>query len=831
MFRNYLKTSLADLRKNLIFSTVNIFGLAISLTACMFIIVYLSFELSYDAFHVDANRIFRLQMNLSSGEIYDQNASTYPILKNIIIERIPEITDVVRLRQKKGIVSLEENSKFTFTEEKIFYADDSFFQMFSFRLLQGNPKSALSHPNTVVLTEAMVRKYFGADTDYKDVIGKALRKIGSTENELLTITGVCENTPPNSHFSFDFIVSYKSIYGWADQDGGDYKQLAEYSTEWPGFYTYVLVDIGTRDIQFLQSKISKAFSSAIPDYQKGTRYDFILQPLLSIHLESNLNFELENNANKRNIIILGLVAMILWVITVLNYVNLSSSKSSDHHKGVGIHKVLGASKLQISARFLTESLVVSLISSTVALAMFTCLWSIFRSDIGFKFDYELWSEPTIYVFFVVAIIMTTLAYSSYPISLLSSNNPFVALKGVGSKKSGTSFRKTLVAFQVLVSSVLIVGSIVTYKQFVFMSEADLKIKIQDVLILRAPKLPTAREDYLSKSATFKTELMQLAGVEAATRGAKIPGEELATHTVQRADISDGGKLMNILGVDQDYFKTFQLPIVAGTHFLGMQIEDAELSSYNEGRVNFGSNDHSIIINESAAKLLGYADPQDAISQQLFLFGTKKKIVGVASDYHHQSLKKSIQPTVFYIQLVYANYYIIDVDPVMSKSSLIDRISKVWHQVYPADPFEYFFLSDFYSRQYDSDKYFEIVLLAFTLLLIIIACLGVFALSLFIISKRTKEIAIRKINGASKRDLLKVMFEEFFWPMGISVVLSIPISYIIFSEWLNTFPYRVSVSIPIYLIAIGIISLITTSIVTSHILIAANKNLARHLRSD
>jgi putative ABC transport system permease protein len=834
MIKNYLKVVFNDIRKNPAFSTINILGLSISLTTSLLIIIYVSFEMGYDRFHEKAERIYRLRMDITTGEVHSQNASTYPVLRNLIVTQFPEANSAVRVFPKSGVLALDENSDIKFSEGKIFYADDDFFKVFSFHLIEGDPSSCLSQPNSIVFTESMVKKYFEVGTNYKDIIGKYVRKIGTTENELLVITGISQDAPQNSHLLFDFIVSYKSIHGWTDQDGEDYKTLAENSTEWPGFYTYILLEqeMNKDNLAAFEEQISKTFASNIPEYQSRNSYSFQLQPLVSIHFGDKLRGELNVNGDRRNIITLGIVSFFLLIIAVVNYVNLSSAKTSERFKEVGVRKVLGATRGQIILRFILESMFFSLISTLLAILMFLIFWYWLRHYFNIEFEYPFWYDKTLYLFIGLTFILNTLIYSLYPIMILSKQYPIMALRGEVFGIKGGELRKALVVFQFFIATGLIAGSLVIYRQMMFMKSAETGVSTENKLVLRVPKIPTDRQDYLRKSEVFKTQIGTLSFVDGVTMGVRIPGEEMATQIVGLENqAGSNSMLMSILGVDHDYLKTLKLKVLVGKDFSLTNQPDQELIEYNESRINFGTNDHSVIINESAAKLLGFKEFEEALGEKITLFGTKKVIIGVVSDYYHRTVKEVVQPTVFYIQLVYASYYVISLNDSNSIQENINSIQSLWKQHYPSYPFEFFFLDEFYNRTYKTELQFQRVFAAFTSLVVVISCLGLFALSLFTISKRAKEITIRKVVGASYMDILRTILRNFLILISISLIIATPVVYYIFSNWLERYPYRIAIDIWMILIPAILIVFMTIAIVSFQTIIFFKRISINNLRSD
>lgn len=830
MLFNYLKVFFRDAARNSFFSLLNVLGLSIGFAACLIIISYISFERGFDDFHVNKDRLFRLAMNVKSGESQG-NAATYPILHNLL-EKVPQVETSVRLKQKKGIIINEAYPNKKFSEDRIFYADENFFDVFSFKLLAGDPRHVLSEPNSVVLTRSIAEKYFG-DLEFNEVLGKTLRKIGTTEDEALEVTGVCEDVPLNSHIQYDFIISYKAIYQWRDDDGSDYKTLAESGTEWPGFYTYVLLEkTSPGSIPDLEKQVTKLFNEVLPPYQQMNKYDFFLQPVRDIHLHSKLVGELSPGGDADDMNILLAVAVLLLTIAVINYVNLSSARTSERFREIGVRKVLGSQRRQIINRFLFESVIFSLASSTVATLILLAFWSLLSPFVGIRFDFNLWNNELFYIFIVGSLLFTTATYSLYPIVVLSSNNPVTALRGGGLGVKGGGFRKALVVFQFTAATVLIAAALIINKQTLFMQDSEKGMQTENMLVVRAPKVPSQRTDYLTRSDAFKSEVANIASVKGVTLGVRIPGEDLSTQAIRREDQSEGtGTLLNILGVDHDYLKTLQLKLLAGRNFSRSHKANEELMSYNEERVNFGSNDHSVIINELAARELGFEKPDDAIGHRVFVFGTKKEIIGVVHDHHHKSMKQEAQATLFYIQLVYGGYYIVNMETQSKLLPAVDLVKAAWDKVYPVDPFEFFFLDDFYNQQYQSEVQFQRIFWAFATLILAISCLGLLALSMFTISKRAKEIAVRKVVGATFTDIVKTILTGFAPLIGISLALSVPMIYFFGESWLSGYPFRITVGLWAFFIPACIVGILTIFIVLAQTWTTVRRTSLQYLRSE
>jgi putative ABC transport system permease protein len=834
MLKSYFKVAFRDAKKNSFFSILNILGLSVSLAACLIIISYVSFELSYDAFHTGADRLYRVAMNVKSGDAESSNAATYPILRNLIVDKFSQVQSCLRVKQKKGIIANESNAKVRFSEDRVYYADRNFFEVFNFELIKGDPATVLNLPNGVVLTEQMVRKYFGAEAKYDDVLGKPLRKIGTTENELLMVAGICRDVPSNSHFVFDFIINYEAIYQWKDQDGGDYRQLSESSTEWPGFYTYILFRNVPDPVVLNETSlaIGKSFASAIPEYQRGSSFRFILQPIQRIHLDSHFGDELMPNGDIRNVYILTSIAVLLLIIAIVNYVNLSSARTSERYKEVGIRKVLGAQRSQIIARFLSESMAFAVVSTSLAIVLMILFWFWIKPYAEFNIDYAFWSDPNFYIFVCVALLLSTVIYSLYPIAMLSSHNPITALRGGVFGIKGGGLRKLLVVFQFIIATVLIAGALVIEQQMMFMKSSDTGLKTSHVLVLRAPKVPRDRGDYLSKNEAFKVDMGKIAAVHGVSLSVRIPGEDLATQVITREDQPEGsGRLISIVGVDHDYIKTLGLKIVAGDDFLRDAKVDDALVQFNQDKVNFGTDDHSVILNESAVKSLGFNSASEAIGNKVFVFGSKKVIRGVVNDYYQKSLKAAVKPTLFYVQLVYGSFYLVNLDSKANVQQILELGGKIWSEYYPMDPFEFFFFDDFYNAQYKSEARFYKIFSIFTILVVSIACLGLFALSMFSISKRSKEIAIRKIAGVSFLDIAKTILYSVLKLSAIAVLVSIPLIFFVSSEWLDSYPHRISLGLWVIAIPALIIMGLTIVIVLSHIWRAVRKNSIYYLRSE
>ena len=766
MISSYLKIALRSLWNKKAFASINIFGLAIGLATCMLILLFVQHELSYDRFNKNADRIFRVTIHGRIGgndiNIAGASAPAGPAL----MRDYPGVEAYTRLSTNGTF--LVKNGEKRFLEERITFTDSNFFNFFSIPLLKGDANSVLKEPKTIVLTKSMALKYFGSN----DPIGKSL-DLGNIG--LFRVTGVCEDVPSNSHFHYDFFGSMKSI------------TLGE---KWlsSGAHTYVLLHKGYPAEKLLAQmpqlvrkyvgpEIQEFLGMSYDEYlRKGDKLGFGLQPLTDIHLTSNLENELEGNSNIKYIYIFTAIAAFILLIACINFMNLSTAGSAGRAKEVGVRKVMGSVRQQLMAQFLIESVLVTLFALLVAFGLVVLLLPGFNNLAGKQFDLQAILNARMVAYALAGCLIVGLLAGSYPAFFLSAFRPVAVLKGSiqAGVKSGW-LRNTLVTIQFVVSVAMIIGTTVVYQQLRFIQNKNLGFNKDQVLILH--------DTYLlgDKAKTFKEQLRNLSAVSSVTLAGYIPAGNSNNGTdgflPESAENNGTPYRFTTYQVDEDYLKTLGIGLVTGRNF----------------SKSFGGDSASVLINEAAAKQLGWKDP---IGKRLMTVGNGTPesrrtytVVGVTKDFHFRSMHERIAPLVmFYGGDRYQIAVRIKTNDI---PGLIKTLEKTWKAT-SDNPFAYSFLDERFNNMYESEQRVGKLFGIFAGLAVVIACLGLFGLAAFTTLQRTKEIGVRKVLGASVLSIVSLLSKDFVKLVGIAIVIASPLAWYGMNQWLSDFAYKINI---------------------------------------
>lgn len=781
MIKNYLLVALRSFVKHRSFTFLNVTGLTLGMVASILILQYVKYEQSFDSFHSRANDIYRVQYDFwQAGKLRFQCAAAVPAVGPALKNNFPEVEGFTRLYPFSGVVSYNspEHGLIAHREEHMQITDTSVFKVFDWRVIKGDRNNLLKGPGKAVISEAAAKKYFGDS----DPIGKTIN-IGSDRR--YEVTGVFADVPANSHIKFDFLVSYETLY---DPNVPVSENGAETSWGWYDFNTYVLLRPGT-DVAALQAKWDEfVFKTRHELWEnRKVKQDFILQPIKDIHLYANLLQESqpEERGDGDSVYALTFIAFFILIIAWVNYINLATARSFDRANEVGVRKALGAQATQLMRQFLAESFLVNLFASIVALAAVRALWPSFAGltgrpiPVSYMFDGDFW------LLFGALFIVGTVLSGFYPSLILARFKPVTVLKGkIMRTPQGSAIRKGLVIFQFIASVVLIVGSIVVYQQLSFMRNQKLGVDINQTLVLKGPGVVDTT--FRLKSESFKGEVLRLAGVKSITSSSNVPGDEIFWASgVQRLVGGPDGPISGYtVGIDRDYITSFGLDIVAGRSF--------DIQHTNE--------DRNVILNRAMAEALDFTNPEDAIGQKI-IQGDTLEIVAVLENYHQMSLKEAVVPLVFRYTPDFANFYAIKLDHD-NASSVLAALQEPWNRIFPGNPIDYFYLDQFFNRQYESDKQFGTIFLIFTGLAIFIACLGLFGLASFLATQRTKEIGIRKVLGSSSTNIVLLLSRGFIQLVLVAVLIAWPLAWYAMENWLQSFPYRIGLN-PAWFILAGL----------------------------
>src|ERR1700744_965655 len=813
MIRNYFIISLRNLLKRKGYTILNILGLTIGITCCLLIFQYVSYERSYDTFQKNTSQIVRIRLDqYKQGKLLWQSATSYPAFGPLMKKDYPEVENYCRLIDDELLLS-NDAKNVKFSEKKGYYADPSSVDMLGVQLYSGNTSAALNAPDKIIISQSMAKKYFGTD----DVVGKTLIARNQNPYETLLITGVFKDYPKNSHLILDYLVSYSTLSKILAK-GGDKDDSANTAIGWYDFYVYLQMKPDT-DLQKFQAKMP-AFADKYINSRKGfkannVRDELHIIPLSNIYLNSNYNQEAEVNGNGSAVNFMFLIGFIIMGIAWINYINLSTARSVERAKEVGVRKVLGAAKGSLIRQFMLENILLNfgaiLLAGIAVAALIPWFNTLMGKDVasGFSMSGKYW------LIFSGIFISGTLLSGLYPAFVLSDYKPVAVLKGAFKNTSGgLVLRKGLIILQFGISVVLIAGTIIVYQQVNFMRNQKLGVNINQTLVLDGVQT-ISDSTYMNVLQPFKTDLLKNPGVKGMSASTSVMGKEIYwTNGYKSLDHSELGAItLYRLGVDHDFIPQFQLNMLAGRNF----------------SKDFKSDSSAAILNEQALAVLGFKDPKDAIGKKIASRDTLT-VIGVVQSFHHLGLQKPIDPQLISLRPNARQAYSIKLQTTDLQKTIAD-IKVTWNKYFPNDPFNYFFLDDQFNGQYQSDQRFGEMFSLFAFLAILIACFGLIGLSAYNILQRTKEVGIRKVMGASMQNVVFILSKDFLILVILSFVIASPVSWLIMHHWLQDFAYRIDISLWVFGVA-GLIALaIALSTISYQAIRAALVNPVKSLRSE
>jgi putative ABC transport system permease protein len=684
----------------------------------------------------------------------------------------------------------------TFNEDKIFIADPSFLRLFSFPFVAGNPNTALAETNTIIISQRTATKFF----DKENPIGKPLYL---NKQQPFKVTGVFKDVPENSHIKFDMLVSFKVL-----------GEQQDHNWRWPEYYNYVLLAPGT-DPKKVEAKFPAFINKYLGPTMKQLNFgcQFHLQKVTDIHLSNAYLKEPEASGSKKDIYFLSIIGVLILIVAWINYINLSTAKSMERAKEVGLRKVAGASKPQLVTQFIAESFIINLAAIVIAGVIVLSCFPFFSGFVGKNISQEflssgLLTQPKFWLIVIALFITGAFLVGAYPAFVLVRYQPALVLKGKFSQSAkGIFLRKTLVSLQFVLSILLIAGTIMVHRQLAYMRNRQLGYNKDEIVVIKAPAYTDST--FGSKIVAFKNELLQNPSVKGVTGSSDIPGKLITDrNTVRKAsDDKTHNFITYIMRADEKFLTTFQMQVAAGRNLSVTDSFDFQHPTYP-----------SIMVNEEVVKALGYKGNEAAIHQPvIFSYGQgeiRAEIVGVVKDYHQRSLREMYDPILYlYPSGDYWSYLSIHVNTANLERNLAS-IGSSYKAIFSGNPFEYFFLNEYFNHQYEADQRFGKVFSLFTVLAIFVACLGLLGLSIFLTRLRTKEIGIRKVLGANVYSILILFSKEFVKLVFIASVIAIPIFYFTANMWLQNYAFHIKVSVlmlvipPLLLLCIA---LLTTSI--------------------
>ncbi len=790
MLHNYLKIALRNLNRQKIYSLINITGLAIGMASFILIMLYVGDELSYDSFHEHSDDIYRVAFEARiMDDFLDVAVSAGPFAP-AIEAAFPEVLDATRMEAEKESVLISYGNR-KFYENKLLYADTGFFSIFSFNFLRGNPASALTHKYSMVLTETTAKKYFHG----LDPIGKIVR---FNERYNFMVTGVVEDPPENSHIHFNLIVSFITLEDFP---------FSERLEAWGSlnFLTYIRLVEGF-DPDILQDKLPVFIADRMGENidtlaARGIIFNPYLQKVTDIHLHSHLLGELEPNSDVSYIYIFSAVAFFLLIIACINFVNLSTARSAKRAKEVGLRKTLGADKSDLIIQFLGESLMLAFIALVIALLVIEFVLPTFN-DLTQK-HLELFSNANwpIIIFFIMFAISVGVLAGIYPAFYLSSFRPVSVLKGhlhIGARRS--LFRNALVVFQFFISVALIISTSVIIRQFNYIKNLNLGFDKEQVMIV-----PLRETRANIPADVLKNAFMSVPQVKSVSISSNYPGTQLGKWGCSPEGV-DGSLqwVIALVAVDENYINTLGMEILEGRNFSVYDDSDCKV----------------ILINETLCAKAGWKDP---IGKRIYIGDSEDEnrhtIIGLVKDCHFSSLKEPIEPMIFIIDDEMSNKLIIRVDAGEVQKTL-DDLDGLWDRLEPNKPFDYFFLDQSFGELYENEQRLSRIFAYFTILAIIIACLGLFGLSSFIAEQRMKEIGIRKVFGASTANIIYHLSSNFIILVLVANLLAWPVAYLFMDTWLNNFAYTINFELAVFFLA-AIISVLVALLTILFIAIKAS----------
>jgi len=808
MIKNYLKIAFRNLWKNKGFSTINILGLSIGIATCLLITLYVLDELSYDKFNKNADRIYRVNVDLKFGGAEQKFAVASAPLAITVVKDYPQIENAVRFRSygpslvKKGEQNIREN--------RIIFADSTLFSVFTLPMIAGDPNTALKEPNSVVITKSMAEKYFGTT----NALNKVLRFDNKTDYK---VTGVIKDIPENSHFVFDFFIS---------MSGADESRNNAWASF--NFNTYLLLRKGT-DPKYAVAKMEEANNKYMwPQVQQmmnidsiqlrksGNYLHFSVTPLKDIHLHSDRIAELSANNDIQVVYIFSLVAVFILLIACINFMNLSTARSSNRAREVGIRKVLGTRRSYLIGQFLTESVLMSLLSFTLAIIIASLIMPFFNQLAGKKLTLSPFDHPFLVPILLGFAIIVGLFAGSYPAFYLSAFQPILVLKGkLASGFKHSYFRSSLVVFQFAISIALIIGTIVIYHQLTFIQNKKLGFDKEQVLIVQNAYV-------LDKQAeTFKNEALKLKDVQFGSISGYLPiPSSRSDEPFFPEGVIDQKKAVSMQRwtVDFDYIKTMGMEMKEGRNFSN----------------DFLTDSGAIIINETAARLFAFPDPINKVitSFEDITDPTKMrkyKIIGVVKNFHFSSLRENIgalclipgrSTDAITFRLATRN-----------TSATVKNIESLWKKMAPAEPFTFSFMNEDFNAMYNAEQRIGKIFISFALLAILIACLGLFGLATYAAEQRTKEIGIRKVLGATVSNIVGMLSKDFLKLVIIAAIIAFPVAWWAMTKWLQDFAYRITISWWIFVIAGMVAVLIALFTISFKAIKAAVSNPVNSLRTE
>ncbi len=804
MFLNYIKIAFRNFKQHKMFSFINVFGLALGIAACMMINFWVQRELSYDRFNKNADRIFRIERDIKfedRDEIWPITSGTYG---PAIAAEYPEIESFVRFWRMQLSINDQNN---IFHRQHLIMTDNSVFDIFDYELEEGDPKTALTKPMTVVLTRKTAQKYLGK----KSFIGKTLSFEFNGEYTDFQITGILKDVPKNSHIQFDMLISTASA-------------PEERFSRWEGnfLYTYVLL----KDEQY-KSSLEQKFEVFLgkyvfPFYKKyykpGTNLSDVvklkLNPLTNIHLNPRINWEIGPQGSMASVYIFSSIAVLILFIACMNFMNLSTARANKRAKEVGLRKTIGAYQSQLRLQFIEESLLLAVAGLLLAVFLTVSFIPLFNSMFDDALSWEMLFESHNLLVILGITILTGIVSGLYPAFYMSGFEPAKVLKGGAQSGTGkSSFRKYMAIIQFVISITLIFGTLTVLRQMNYIKTISLGFDKENIIVI-----PVRNSSVRQGFEAFRSELTGSSKIKLISGSSKVPGNaRFGDHLFKRSETSEKFDLI-YLTADFDFIDTYRMDIIAGRNF-----------SRNFGTDTTGT----LILNEAAVNKIGLT-PEEAVGKDLYstAFETNGKIVGVVKNFNFKSLRREIEPIVVYLfpnpgRTANISVRIMPGDP----RETIDVIKQKWAKLFPGEQFEFYFLDSRLDELYKNEEKMQNIFIVFSGLSIFVACLGLFGLAAYGAGERTKEIGVRKVLGASSANVVMLLSKDFTKWVIVSNIAALPLGWFLMDRWLQNFAYRIDMAWPVFVLPGLIAFIIALSAVSFQAVKAARANPVNSLKYE
>jgi putative ABC transport system permease protein len=797
MIKNYLKIALRNFQRHKGYSLINIAGFSAGMAVCLLILTYVRHELSYDRYHSDADRVYRVAQDIRTPTSNRVFAPISPMVAPTLMSDFPQVEKAGRAFTFVQTRLLRRGDTF-FYEDRFMYADPELFEVLTIPFLQGNPQTALTRPRTLVISERMALKYFG----HGNPVGQTIE----VNDETYEITGMVADCPENTHLKYDLIASMETFSDWEEMSNW-------YSTM---FYTYIKLEPNVNGEEFSR-QISSLADRYVGEKLKewGDSYHYFLQPVSRIHLHSHIRYETEPSGNPQYVTIFSFVGLFILVIACLNFMNLSTARSVNRAKEVGMRKVVGAKRFQLIGQFLGESLLVTLVSLGLALVIARFAIPLINDVTGIALDFGQLSDPVIVFGLIAGSMVVGLAAGVYPALVLSAFRPISTIKG--RQKTGTSsfaMRNGLVVVQFAISILLIIGTLIMSKQFQFMKNQHLGFEKDQKLVLPIRGGISIQENYES----VKNQFTELPFVRSAAASSSVPGRGVSNFAISLVGEDDTkNQSMFHLYFDHDFIPLYGIEMAAGRAF------QKKMSTDIAG---------AFLINEAAVAAFGWNSPEEALGKRLQTgFGGRvNPIIGVAKNFHYRGLQTRVEPLVMEYNPQPFRFLTLDFD-ISDLKNAMATVESRWKSLYPDHPFESFFLDTDFDRQYRSDEQVGKIFGIFTVLGLFIACLGLLGLASFTTESRTKEIGIRKVVGASVPGIVIMLSKQFTQWVLLANIIAWPLAYYLMSRWLKNFAYRTDINILIFFASAVLVLVVALLTVSFQSIRAATANPADSIRYE